>query len=145
MKYYVFGTYLDVNGYEFCVQVDMPSTRDYSLIKKKAIDIVCEKNQDIDNNNKYHPYEVVSSKWVKLFEDYKKLYKYCVYNNLFDGIDENLGHTCNGYSITDVDICKYGIVILDDYKNLSIPIYYLNEEEFGNVIKSLKELIKKSK
>jgi hypothetical protein len=127
MKHYVFGKVKDEVFDETykCVVVDAPSSTDYTKIEEQA-----EKE-----NEGFTTFEVVTRNWAKLYNKYSKLWVKCTLNDLFD--DDVLYREINGYSITERALCDCLYVCVDDYNDTTIPIYYLNEVEFGKVVEML--------
>lgn len=127
MKHYVFGKVKDeVFDVTYkCVVVDAPSSTDYTKIEELAE----------QENEGFTTLEVVTKNWTKLYNKYSKLWVECCLNDLFD--DDVLYREINGYSITERALCNCLYVCVDDYNDTTIPIYYLNEVEFGKVVEML--------
>lgn len=127
MKHYVFGKVKDEVFDETykCVVVDAPSSTDYTKIEEQA-----EKE-----NEGFTTFEVVTRNWAKLYNKYSKLWVKCYLKDLF--FDGELYRTINGYPITEEALCSCLYVNVDDYNDIKLPIYYLNEVEFGKVVEML--------
>lgn len=127
MKHYVFGKIKDeVFDVTYkCVAVDAPANTNYSKIEEQA-----EKE-----NEGFTTLEVVTKNWAKLYNKYSKLWVKCCLNDLFD--DDVLYEEINGHSITERALSDCLYIMVDDYNDTTIPIYYLNEVEFGKVVEML--------
>lgn len=135
MKHYVFGKVKDEVFDETykCVVVDAPANTSYEKIKNIAV----------EENEGFTAFEVVTKNWAKLYNKYSKLWVKCSLNDLFDG--DELYRTINGYSITEIALYNCLYVCLDDYNDVTLPIYYLNEVEFDKVVDMLDSLVKANK
>ena len=135
MKHYVFGKVKDevFDCTYKCVIVDAPANTNYSKIAEQAE----------QENEGFTTFEVVTRNWAKLYNKYSKLWVKCCLNDLFD--DDVLYRTINGYSITERALCDCLYIMVDDYNDTTIPIYYLNEVEFDKVVDMLDTLVKSNK
>lgn len=127
MKHYVFGKVKDEVFDETykCVIVDAPANTNYSKIAEQAE----------QENEGFTTLEVVTRNWAKLYNKYAKLWVKCSLNDLFD--DDVLYEEINGHSITERALYNCLYVCVDDYNDTTIPIYFLNEVEFGKVVEML--------
>lgn len=135
MKHYVFGKVKDEVFDETykCVIVDAPANTNYSKIAEQAE----------QENEGFTTLEVVTKNWAKLYNKYSKLWVKCCLNDLFD--DDELYREINGYSITERALSDCLYIMVDDYNDITIPIYYLNEVEFDKVVDMLDTLVKSNK
>ena len=130
MKHYVFGKFNDEEGTYNCVTVDAPANTDYDKIAETAA----------NENDEFIVYEVVTKQWATLYKKYSQLWTQCYLNDLF--FDAQLYRTINGYSIDEGALTNCLYVTVDDYNDITIPIYYLNEVEFSKVVDMLDSLVK---
>ena len=121
MKFHVFG---EVNKDYIVVQVEAPNRSWAKEIAQKE-------------NIGFNAYECVSEEWNNLYDKYKKLHQQCINNDSFGHDNDDVVYSCNGYDITIDSLEPTNRVILDFYNGIDVRIYYLNEEEFSNVVEML--------
>ena len=121
MKFHVFG---EVNKDYIVVQVEAPNRSWAKEIAQKE-------------NIGFNAYECVSEEWNNLYDKYKNLHQQCVNNDSFGHDNDDVVYSCNGYDITIDSLEPTNRVILDFYNDIDVRIYYLNEEEFSNVVEML--------
>lgn len=121
MKFHVFG---EVNKDYIVVQVEAPNRSWAKEIAQKE-------------NIGFNAYECVSEEWNNLYNKYKNLHQQCVNNDSFGHDNDDVVYSCNGYDITIDSLEPTNRVILDFYNDIDVRIYYLNEEEFSNVVEML--------
>ena len=136
-KYYLYCTPKELNegiAYATCVTVNCKPTLDYDTIKNIAVQ---------EYGDKYHVHHVVSKDWNKLLKKYNKLYQYLLKHDvLYSGDGECVitNRTCCGYEITDGAIWTYGIVSLDQFSQIDIPICNISDSDFSNIVYTLQEM-----
>lgn len=121
MKFHVFG---EVN-------------KDYIVIQVEAQNRSWAKEIAQKENIGFNAYECVSEEWNNLYNKYKNLHQQCVNNDSFGHDNDDVVYSCNGYDITIDSLEPTNRVILDFYNDIDVRIYYLNEEEFSNVVEML--------
>lgn len=121
MKFHVFG---EVNKDYIVVQVEAQNRNWAKEIAQKE-------------NIGFNAYECVSKEWNNLYDKYKNLHQQCVNNDSFGHDNDDVVYSCNGYDITIDSLEPTNRVILDFYNDIDVRIYYLNEEEFSNVVEML--------
>ena len=121
MKFHVFG---EVN-------------KDYIVVQVEAQNRSWAKEIAQKENIGFDAYECVSEEWNNLYNRYKNLHQQCVNNDSFGHDNDDVVYSCNGYDITIDSLEPTNRVILDFYNDIDVRIYYLNEEEFSNVIEML--------
>ena len=72
-----------------------------------------------------------------MYVKYKNLHQQCVNNDSFGHDNDDVVYLCNGYDITIDSLEPTNRVILDLYNDIDVRIYYLNGEEFSNVVEML--------
>ena len=121
MKFHVFG---EVNKDYIVVQVEAQNRSQAKEIAQKE-------------NIGFNAYECVSEEWNNLYNKYKNLHQQCVNNDSFGHDNDDVVYLCNGYDITIDSLEPTNRVILDLYNDIDVRIYYLNGEEFSNVVEML--------
>lgn len=121
MKFHVFG---EVN-------------KDYIVVQVEAQNRSWAKEIAQKENIGFNAYECVSEEWNNLYNKYKNLHQQCVNNDSFGHDNDDVVYSCNGYDITIDSLEPTNRVILDFYNDIDVRIYYLNEEEFSNVVEML--------
>ena len=121
MKFHVFG---EVN-------------KDYIVVQVEAQNRSWAKEIAQKENIGFNAYECVSEEWNNLYDKYKNLHQQCVNNDSFGHDNDDIVYSCNGYDITIDSLEPTNRVILDFYNDIDVRIYYLNEEEFSNVVEML--------
>ena len=121
MKFHVFG---EVN-------------KDYIVVQVEAQNRGWAKEIAQKENIGFNAYECVSEEWNNLYDKYKNLHQQCVNNDSFGHDNDDVVYSCNGYDITIDSLEPTNRVILDFYNDIDVRIYYLNEEEFSNVVEML--------
>jgi hypothetical protein len=121
MKFHVFG---EVN-------------KDYIVVQVEAQNRSWAKEIAQKENIGFNAYECVSEEWNNLYDKYKNLHQQCVNNDSFGHDNDDVVYSCNGYDITIDSLEPTNRVILDFYNDIDVRIYYLNEEEFSNVVEML--------
>ena len=121
MKFHVFG---EVN-------------KDYIVVQVEAQNRSWAKEIAQKENIGFDAYECVSEDWNNLYNRYKNLHQQCVNNDSFGHDNDDVVYSCNGYDITIDSLEPTNRVILDFYNDIDVRIYYLNEEEFSNVVEML--------
>ena len=121
MKFHVFG---EVN-------------KDYIVVQVEAQNRSWAKEIAQKENIGFNAYECVSEEWNNLYNRYKNLHQQCVNNDSFGHDNDDVVYSCNGYDITIDSLEPTNRVILDFYNDIDVRIYYLNEEEFSNVVEML--------
>ena len=121
MKFHVFG---EVN-------------KDYIVVQVEAQNRSWAKEIAQKENIGFNAYECVSEEWNNLYNKYKNLHQQCVNNDSFGHDNDDVVYSCNGYDITIDSLEPTNRVILDFYNDIDVRIYYLNEEEFSNVVEIL--------
>lgn len=121
MKFHVFG---EVN-------------KDYIVVQVEAQNRSWAKEIAQKENIGFNSYECVSEEWNNLYDKYKNLHQLCVNNDSFGHDNDDVVYSCNGYDITIDSLEPTNRVILDFYNDIDVRIYYLNEEEFSNVVEML--------
>ena len=121
MKFHVFG---EVN-------------KDYIVVQVEAQNRSWAKEIAQKENIGFNAYECVSEEWNNLYNKYKNLHQQCVNNDSFGHDNDDVVYSCNGYDITIDSLEPTNRVILDFYNGIDVRIYYLNEEEFSNVVEML--------
>ena len=121
MKFHVFG---EVN-------------KDYIVVQVEAQNRSWAKEIAQKENIGFNAYECVSKEWNNLYDKYKNLHQQCVNNDSFGHDNDDVVYSCNGYDITIDSLEPTNRVILDFYNDIDVRIYYLNEEEFSNVVEML--------
>ena len=121
MKFHVFG---EVN-------------KDYIVVQVEAQNRSWAKEIAQKENIGFDAYECVSEEWNNLYNRYKNLHQQCVNNDSFGHDNDDVVYSCNGYDITIDSLEPTNRVILDFYNDIDVRIYYLNEEEFSNVVEML--------
>lgn len=121
MKFHVFG---EVN-------------KDYIVVQVEAQNRSWAKEIAQKENIGFNAYECVSKEWNNLYDKYKNLHQQCVNNDSFGHDNDDVVYSCNGYDITIDSLEPTNRVILDFYNDIDVHIYYLNEEEFSNVVEML--------
>lgn len=121
MKFHVFG---EVN-------------KDYIVVQVEAQNRSWAKEIAQKENIGFNAYECVSKEWNNLYDKYKNLHQQCVNNDSFGHDNDDVVYSCNGYDITINSLEPTNRVILDFYNDIDVRIYYLNEEEFSNVVEML--------
>ena len=121
MKFHVFG---EVN-------------KDYIVAHVEAQNRSWAKEIAQKENIGFNAYECVSEEWNNLYDKYKNLHQQCVNNDSFGHDNDDVVYSCNGYDITIDSLEPTNRVILDFYNDIDVRIYYLNEEEFSNVVEML--------
>ena len=121
MKFHVFG---EVN-------------KDYIVVQVEAQNRSWAKEIAQKENIGFNAYECVSEEWNNLYDKYKNLHQQCVNNDSFGHDNDDIVYSCNGYDITIDSLESTNRVILDFYNDIDVRIYYLNEEEFSNVVEML--------
>ena len=121
MKFHVFG---EVN-------------KDYIVVQVEAQNRSWAKEIAQKENIGFNAYECVSEEWNNLYNKYKNLHQQCVNNDSFGHDNDDVVYSCNGYDITIDSLEPANRVILDFYNDIDVRIYYLNEEEFSNVVEML--------
>lgn len=121
MKFHVFG---EVN-------------KDYIVVQVEAQNRSWAKEIAQKENIGFNAYECVSEEWSNLYDKYKNLHQQCVNNDSFGHDNDDVVYSCNGYDITIDSLEPTNRVILDFYNDIDVRIYYLNEEEFSNVVEML--------
>ena len=121
MKFHVFG---EVNKDYIVVQVEAQNRSQAKEIAQKE-------------NIGFNAYECVSEEWNNLYDKYKNLHQQCVNNDSFGHDNDDVVYLCNGYDITIDSLEPTNRVILDLYNDIDVRIYYLNGEEFSNVVEML--------
>lgn len=121
MKFHVFG---EVN-------------KDYIVVQVEAQNRSWAKEIAQKENIGFNAYECVSEEWNNLYDKYKNLHQQCVNNDSFGHDNDDVVYSCNGYDITIGSLEPTNRVILDFYNGIDVRIYYLNEEEFSNVVEML--------
>ena len=121
MKFHVFG---EVN-------------KDYIVVQVEAQNRSWAKEIAQKENIGFNAYECVSEEWNNLYNKYKNLHQQCVNNDSFGHDNDDVVYSCNGYDITIDSLEPTNSVILDFYNDINVRIYYLNEEEFSNVVEML--------
>ena len=121
MKFHVFG---EVN-------------KDYIVVQVEAQNRSWAKEIAQKENIGFNAYECVSEEWNNLYNKYKNPHQQCVNNDSFGHDNDDVVYSCNGYDITIDSLEPTNRVILDFYNDIDVRIYYLNEEEFSNVVEML--------
>ena len=117
----------------------LPTSKNLTSSIDKNIIQANKKLQELaqKENIGFNAYECVSEEWNNLYDKYKNLHQQCVNNDSFGYDNDDVVYSCNGYDITIDSLEPANRVILDFYNDIDVRIYYLNEEEFSNVVEML--------
>jgi hypothetical protein len=111
--------------------------KDYIVVQVEAQNRSWAKEIAQKENAGFQAYECVSEEWSNLYDKYKQLHKTCVTNDVFGYDNDDVLYSCNGHDIAIDSLEPINRVILDFYNDMDVRIYYLNEEEFANVVEML--------